>query len=184
MRGLKTKEFLYINEHGKWCDVDIELSPRKGDVIRHRVNKTFFDVYFYYANLIDYVRILMACVALALIFVNFIFAPKEKELFLSYAIAILLFSSFLLDGVDGKAARYFNQPTVMGCGWNWLADIIAQYCLAVWCLCRMMEYLQRSDANDKWVSRVFVYNFIKKYHYQIRERRKPKLNYFVLPQSK
>ena len=50
MRGLKTKEFLYINEHGKWCDVDIELSPRKGDVIRHRVNKTFFDMYFYYAN--------------------------------------------------------------------------------------------------------------------------------------
>jgi hypothetical protein len=27
-----------------------------------------------------------------------------------------------------------GQCSVMGCGWDWLADILAQYCLAVWCI--------------------------------------------------
>lgn len=153
MSGLKTNQFLYINDRGKWCDVNTELSPRQGDIIKLRVSKTFFDIYSYYANLIDYARILMTCAALALIFSNFTSTSKEMERFISYAIAILVFGSVLLDAVDGKAARYFNQSTVMGCGWDWLADIMAQYCLAVWCLCQMKVFSQRNE--DKWVSGVF-----------------------------
>jgi phosphatidylglycerophosphate synthase len=51
-----------------------------------------------------------------------------------YPIAALIFGSVLLDWVDGPAARHFGQSTVMGCGWDWLGDILAQYCLAIWCM--------------------------------------------------
>ena len=31
----------------------------------------------------------------------------------------------LLDWVDGPVARHYEQSSVMGCGWDWLADILA-----------------------------------------------------------
>jgi phosphatidylglycerophosphate synthase len=152
MNGLLTNAHLYINEAGRWCDAENDtvamtssapLCP--GDIVKHRLNKTFFDVYTYYANLIDYARILMAVAALALIFQNTSNEDAWCSIVLNYTIASLIFGSVLLDAVDGKVARYFNQSTVMGCGWDWLADIFAQYCLAVWCL-----YKQSSD--QEWVS--------------------------------
>ena len=113
---------LYINENGKWIDGPV---PSHGSVIIHRVRKTFADVWLYYANLIDYFRIVMAIVALILI----LHYPDWN-----YVIAFLIMGSVLLDWIDGPVARHFGQSTVMGCGWDWLADLLAQYCLAIWCL--------------------------------------------------
>lgn len=131
MSRLISPSCLYINERGAWCSDDAHdaQSPRVGDIIKHRVSKTFFDVWLFYANLIDYTRILMTLVALALIFLN---NTESKSFTIECSIGALIFSSVLLDAVDGHAARYFHQSTVMGCGWDWLADIFAQYCLAVW----------------------------------------------------
>ncbi len=33
---------------------------------------------------------------------------------------------------DGPVARAYNQSSVFGCGADWCADLLAQYCLAVW----------------------------------------------------
>ena len=130
MSGLFTKNCLYINEKGVWCDDDEQECPKIGEIIRHRLNKTYFDVWLYYANLIDYLRILMTLVALALIFHN----KTIEDPMINYTITSLILGSVVLDAVDGKVARYFGQSTVMGCGWDWLADILAQYSLAIWCL--------------------------------------------------
>jgi phosphatidylglycerophosphate synthase len=113
---------LYIDENGKWIDGPV---PKHGSVIVHRVRKTFADVCLYYANIIDYFRILMALVALILI----LHLPHWR-----YSIASLIMGSVLLDWIDGPVARHYGQSTVMGCGWDWLADLLAQYCLAIWCL--------------------------------------------------
>mmetsp|Transcript_3013 Transcript_3013/g.4592 ORF Transcript_3013/g.4592 Transcript_3013/m.4592 type:complete len:446 (+) Transcript_3013:155-1492(+) len=113
---------LYINQKGKWVSGPVAST---GDVITHRIRKTIKDVWWYYANLIDYFRILMAVVALVLI----LHAPEWK-----FCIATLIFGSVLLDWIDGPIARHYNQSTVIGCGWDWLADLLAQYCLAIWCV--------------------------------------------------
>lgn len=113
---------LYINENGKWIDGPI---PSKNNIIIHRLRKTFYDVWLYYANLIDYLRIIMAIIALILI----LHYPTWD-----YMISFLIMGSVLLDWIDGPVARYYNQSTVMGCGWDWLADLLAQYCLAIWCV--------------------------------------------------
>lgn len=134
MSRLITTSCVHINAKGNWCNDEDDSSPRVGDVIRHRVSKTFADVGLYYANLIDYARILMALAALGGVFL----AQKEHHSssgchIVEWIIGALIFGSVLLDAVDGKVARYFQQSSVMGCGWDWLADIFAQYCLAVWC---------------------------------------------------
>ena len=156
MSSLISSSCLYINEKGSWCSSsnsgdddddkhidndDYAKSPRVGEIIKHRVSKTFFDVWLYYANLIDYARILMTLVALWLIFyLNQNHNHKHNQSLSSNTFTIecivgsLIFGSVLLDAVDGHAARYFHQSTVMGCGWDWLADIFAQYCLAIWTL--------------------------------------------------
>ncbi len=113
---------LYINSKGKW-----EEGPnaKKGEMIVHTVRKTFFDVCFFYANMIDYFRVLMGLAALVVINL----APEYKQ-----TIASLIFGSVLLDWIDGPIARAYNQSTVMGCGWDWFADLLAQYDLAIWCV--------------------------------------------------
>jgi len=109
MSRLKTNQCLYINEKGAWCND--ENAPIHGEIVKHRVDKTFFDVCFYYANMIDYTRILMTLVALALI----IYRKNINELFLvDCCIGSLIFGSVLLDAVDGYVARRFHQSTVMG----------------------------------------------------------------------
>lgn len=94
-------------------------------MVIHTVRKTWFDVRYYYANCIDYFRVLMGLVALGVI----IQAPEYK-----YTIASLIFGNVLLDWVDGPVARAYHQSSVMGCGWDWFGDILAQYDLAVWCI--------------------------------------------------
>ena len=143
MSSLITSSCLYINEKGSWCSNsnssssnnsdEYAKSPRVGEIIKHRISKTFFDVWLYYANLIDYARILMTLVALTLIFyLNQNHLNTLNTFTIECTIGSLIVGSVLLDAVDGHAARYFQQSTVMGCGWDWLADIFAQYCLAIW----------------------------------------------------
>ena len=43
------------------------------------------------------------------------------------SIGATLMISTLLDWVDGPVARAWKQSTVMGCGWDWLADILTQF---------------------------------------------------------
>ncbi len=169
MSGLVTNAYLYINEAGRWCDAENDTVAMtssapfcRGDIVKHRLNKTFVDVYMYYANLIDYARILMAVAALALILQN-----ASNEEVLNYTIAALIFGSVLLDAVVGRVARHFNQSTVLGCGWDWLADIFAQYCLAIWCL-------NKQSSDQEWVSleitkRLLTLLFIKISRLQIKE---------------
>ena len=115
MSRLISPSCLFINETGAWCsdDANDARSPRVGDIIKHRVSKTFFDVWLFYANLIDYARILMTLVALTLIFLN---NNENKSFSIECTIGALIFGSVLLDAVDGHAARYFHQSTVMGRG--------------------------------------------------------------------
>jgi len=114
---------LYINQKGKWLGG--QPNAKKGEMVVHTVRKTWFDIRYYYANMIDYFRVLMGVVALAVI----IQAPEYK-----YTIASLIFGNVLLDWVDGPVARAYNQSSVMGCGWDWFGDILAQYDLAIWCV--------------------------------------------------
>ena len=112
----------YINQKGKW--VNNQPTAKKGEVVIHTVRKTWADVRFFYANIIDYVRVIMGVAATAMIS-N---APEWKN-----TIAFLIVGNVLLDWVDGPVARAYNQSSVMGCGWDWFADILAQYNLAMWC---------------------------------------------------
>ena len=98
-------------------------SPKCFETIKVTATKDFHEIALYYANMIDYGRIVMTIVALLLILLD----PSY-----GITIAILLFGSTLLDWVDGPVARAYKQSTVMGCGWDWLADILCQYALAIW----------------------------------------------------
>jgi len=131
---LVSKTCIRINEKGKWVeDKHPKLPcPQVGDVITHRVRRSFQDVALYYANIIDYARVVMTVVALILMIDEN--ATTDPTSWRNITIAILIFGSVLLDWVDGPVARYFGQSSVMGCGWDWLADIFAQYCLAIWCM--------------------------------------------------
>jgi phosphatidylglycerophosphate synthase len=119
---LSLENFLYYTEKGKWEPGEV---PYKNDVIIHRVRKSFKDIYWYYANVIDYFRIVMGVIAIVLIL-----HKSEWQ----YTIAVLIMGSVLLDWVDGPVARKYGQSTVMGCGWDWLGDLMAQYSLAIWCM--------------------------------------------------
>ena len=72
----------------------------------------------YYANMIDYFRCIMTLVALVMI----LHTPEYRV-----TIGAMLMISTLLDWVDGPVARAWKQSTVMGCGWDWLADILTQF---------------------------------------------------------
>jgi phosphatidylglycerophosphate synthase len=109
MSRLKTNQCLYIDEIGAWRSD--ETIPKHGDIVKNRVSKTFTNVCWYYANIIDYTRIFMTLVALSLIlFYNNTNAPFLVEC----CISLLIFGSVLLNAVDEKVARHFNQSTVMG----------------------------------------------------------------------
>ena len=138
MCRLVAKSCLILNEKGAWCGSEntkfMDDSPKIGDIIRHRLNKTFFDVCLYYTNLIDYLRIFMALVALFIILQY----KHDQDSCSGYVLGVLIFGSVLLGTMNGYVARHFKQSTVMGCGWNWLAYILAQYSLAIWCLTQTM----------------------------------------------
>ena len=118
---------MYYRHNGKWLEGG---TPSKGSIIKHKVDLLFEDTLWYYANCIDYVRITMTIFALIGISLN---------IFSNLLLSFLIFGSVLLDWIDGPIARYFEQTSIIGCGWDWLADLFAQYCLAIWVI--------QTDAN-------------------------------------
>jgi len=51
---------------------------------------------------------------------------------LPWTSVIILMGSTLLDLVDGKVARAYNQCTIFGSGIDWIADIMTQVVIQVW----------------------------------------------------
>jgi len=115
---------LFKDDRGKWIPHE---NIEQGGRAEIRVRKSFSDIWWYYANVIDYVRSVMAIIACYLI-VN---SPES-----TYWIAFFIMGSVLLDWVDGPVARYFGQSTTIGCGMDWLADLGAQFAIAVWAMQR------------------------------------------------
>ncbi|KAL9370669.1 hypothetical protein Peur_035809 [Populus x canadensis] len=76
-------------------------------------------VYLYIPNIIGYTRVLMNCYAFAMCFSN-------KWLFCA-----LYFISFVCDGIDGWAARKFNQVSTFGAVLDMVTDRISTACLLV-----------------------------------------------------
>ena len=115
-----TAEVLLYTPLGKW-----EAAPRqsRGELRLVRIGKSFADVLLYYANICDYVRVLLSLASLLLI----LHAPHSR-----LTIAASITANVLLDWLDGPLARHFGQSSIIGCGWDWLADILAQYGLAIW----------------------------------------------------
>ncbi len=116
------KDMLFCDAKGKWVKAP---RPAQGDVVVTRIGKPFKEIAGYYANIIDYFRCLLGLVACIMIQ----HMPEYK-----WAIAAAVMSNVLLDWVDGPVARKYGQSSVMGCGWDWRADLFAQYNIAIWCM--------------------------------------------------
>ena len=115
-----TLNVVIYTQHGRW-----EEAPRliNGQQRIVRVGKSFVDVALYYANICDYVRVLLSIVSIVMI----LHAPDNRLL-----IAACIMGNVVLDCIDGPLARTFGQSTIIGVGLDWLADILAQYGIAVW----------------------------------------------------
>eukprot|EP00300_Choanocystis_sp_HF-7_P008312 c15845_g1_i1.p1 GENE.c15845_g1_i1~~c15845_g1_i1.p1 ORF type:complete len:479 (+),score=97.13 c15845_g1_i1:118-1437(+) len=92
-------------------------------IVETQVTKPFSQLWFYYANLIDFGRVALSVLSLVMI----MWAPAWH-----YTIAGLIMGNVLLDWVDGPVARAYGQSSILGCGLDWCADILAQYSIAVW----------------------------------------------------
>jgi len=81
----------------------------------------FRDIWLYYANLVDYVRVVMILLAT--------FSIRSAA---PLTTAFLIIGSTLLDWIDGPVARAFGQCTMFGSGIDWLADILTQVVTLAW----------------------------------------------------
>lgn len=115
-----SKDVLYRNDKGAWVP---GRRPARGETVTTRTGIPFSSTAFYYANIIDYGRVALSLVALYFI----LQAPAWR-----YTIGTVIMLNVLLDWVDGPVARHYGQSSIIGCGWDWLADILAQYNLAIW----------------------------------------------------
>eukprot|EP00300_Choanocystis_sp_HF-7_P023916 c25305_g1_i1.p1 GENE.c25305_g1_i1~~c25305_g1_i1.p1 ORF type:complete len:471 (-),score=82.34 c25305_g1_i1:57-1469(-) len=121
--GLITENnYYYLN--GNWNTTAPRAS--RNMIVQTRVTKPFHDLWKYYANLIDFGRIFLSILSLLVM----MYADTYR-----YTIAWLIMANVLLDWVDGPVARAYGQSSILGCGLDWCADILAQYCIAIW-ICR------------------------------------------------
>ncbi len=120
--GLEGQRTLCKNATGDWVS---HPKIARGGRVEIRVLGEFADVWRYYANLVDYLRIGLAFAACALIVID-----NAKTGWIS----ALIMASVLLDWVDGPLARRYGQSTTIGCGMDWLADLAAQFAIALWAL--------------------------------------------------
>lgn len=121
------------------------LSTRLTFRLQARGFVRFYDIAYFYANVIDYVRVVMCLVAAFTIRANW---PVTS--------AFLIFVSVLLDWIDGPlsspflsspsrlsfcplthpfpgpVARAYNQCTIFGSGVDWLADVLCQVITMGW----------------------------------------------------
>jgi phosphatidylglycerophosphate synthase len=85
---------------------------------------TYADVALYYPQLLDYFRIVLVAAAT----VTCSFDGNAWHI----STAVLLLASFILDYYDGKVARYFNQCSLIGDGFDWTADICSSWVIVLW----------------------------------------------------
>eukprot|EP01080_Neovahlkampfia_damariscottae_P012261 gene12261-5845_t len=108
-------EKMLLFQDGCWKEVF--KSPEE----KHR---TYFkDFKYFYANIIDYARVVMCLIAS--------FTVVNDMPLVS---AVLLMSQTLLDWLDGPVARAYGQCTIFGSGIDWLADVQAQIVIMCWCI--------------------------------------------------
>ena len=91
------------------------------DCLDTRSLTRFAEIKYFYANLVDYLRVVMCVTA---------FFTIGKHL--PWLSACLIMGATLLDWVDGPIARRYNQSTLFGSGVDWLADILAQLAMLAW----------------------------------------------------
>ncbi|CAF1106097.1 unnamed protein product [Rotaria sp. Silwood1] len=106
-----TQEFL-VYRGGKWIP---QLVHDLSDHI------TFAEIKYNYANIVDYIRIIMCVIA------GFTIITEWHLL-----TALLILGSILLDWIDGPIARAFNQCCIFGSGIDWLADILGEVVMMAW----------------------------------------------------
>ncbi len=90
----------------------------------YKKNKRFIgfrDIWLYYANLIGYLRIVLCIIATMTIVMD-----------VPVITGGLIFTAILLDWIDGKVARFFNQSTIFGDGFDWSIDLFTSLLLLVW----------------------------------------------------
>jgi len=103
-----------IYKKGKW----ISDNSKQEILVK---TKSFSDIWWYPANIIDYNRILLCLVASYTITTDYHLTS-----------AFLIYGSTLLDWFDGPIARYTNTCCIMGSGWDWMADILCQLLQVMW----------------------------------------------------
>ena len=105
---------LMIFKGGRWVAVEKDSMEERGLV-------SFHEIKYFYANIIDYVRVLLCCASYFTIQMNM---PGTS--------AAIIYGSTLLDWVDGPVARAYGQCCIFGSGIDWLADIQAQLITCLW----------------------------------------------------
>lgn len=100
---------------GKWVEESAGPNSPKDNYT------SFADIKYYYANLIDYARVLMIVLAGFTVVWDW---PLTS--------AFLIIVSTLLDWIDGPVARKYNQCSIFGSGVDWLADVQTQIVTCVW----------------------------------------------------
>ena len=109
-------------------------------------------VYFYWPNLIGYIRILF-------LYIFYLYFDSKRYLSL-----IIYFLSFALDGVDGHVARYFNQATIFGEVLDMLTDRMGTMILCIINLQSSFSYCKSFivfwlilDLSSHWMQTLFAY---------------------------
>lgn len=102
----------YTFQTGNWI---VKSFAKRNDIAK------FTDIRYFYANIIDYIRLIMIVLATYL---------TTTDWHLSTALLIL--GSTLLDLIDGPIARAYNQCSIFGCGIDWFADILGEITILVW----------------------------------------------------
>jgi len=85
---------------------------------------TFADVALYYPQLVDYLRLALVAAA------TFTCTADGDAWHLTTAALVL--TSVALDYYDGKLARYFDQCSVIGDGFDWTADVCVNWVFVLW----------------------------------------------------
>jgi phosphatidylglycerophosphate synthase len=109
---LRPKLELQVFRGGKW------ISAPPSETLD---SVSWNDVKWFYANQIDYARIILCLIAGVTIISEW-----------HWTSAILIIGCTLLDWVDGPVARAYGQCSIMGSGWDWAADILCQILQVAW----------------------------------------------------
>jgi len=110
MKG--NKPDLLVFRGGKWVSAP---ASEMADAV------TFDDIKYFYANIIDYARVVLCVMAAYTMTTDW-----------HWTTAGLIIVSTLLDWIDGPIARAYNQCSIQGSGWDWCADILAQLLQITW----------------------------------------------------